>query len=529
MVVSGDRYVNEYFSAPSPSGDTLAFTARGFVTSQWWRKGHSHLDESEIWLRREGAPAKYEPLTGDGEKAAWPMWAADGRSLFYVSDRSGAENIWARSLQAGARTAAERQLTRFTDGRVLWPSIAHDGRLIAFERDFRMWTFDTTTNTAQVVRLTRRGTPASEPVEHIAFSDRFQELSVSADGRKLAIVARGEIFAAATADGGVAVRITRTPAREFQPVWSPDSRKLASVSSRNRTWAIYLYDFTTQTEQLVTEGSRPLFSPDGKQLAFIRTHEDRTDLHVVDLATGQPRRLAKIFNSTPAPPFPAGGDGPGLARFSWSPNGQWIAYPSWDRQEIVNVHVANVASGDSHQVSFLGHGNGGATEWTPDGTALIIATQQRTDAAVVARVDLILRTPQFREDEFRRLFNDPPARPPQPKESRTASDDTPPGSGPAPFVFEGIRERLRVIPWVLTPPRTRSPPMEKHCCSSLEQPVSRTCTPTRWTSSRRSDRLRARSPQPPVQRHSCTSRRMAVICTSWNRGARDLPRGLVVS
>jgi hypothetical protein len=290
-----------------------------------------------------------------------------------------------------------------------------------------------------------------------------------------------------------------------------------------------LYDFTTQTEQLVTEGSRPLFSPDGKQLAFIRTHEDRTDLHVVDLATGQPRRLAKIFNSTPAPPFPAGGDGPGLARFSWSPNGQWIAYPSWDRQEIVNVHVANVASGDSHQVSFLGHGNGGATEWTPDGTALIIATQQRTDAAVVARVDLILRTPQFREDEFRRLFNDPPARPPQPKESRTASDDTPPGSGPAPFVFEGIRERLRVIPWVLTPPRTRSPPMEKHCCSSLEQPVSRTCTPTRWTSSRRSDRLRARSPQPPVQRHSCTSRRMAVICTSWNRGARDLPRGLVVS
>ena len=50
MPVSADRYASEYFSAPSPDGGTLAFTARGVVSGQWWRKGHSHLDESEIWL-----------------------------------------------------------------------------------------------------------------------------------------------------------------------------------------------------------------------------------------------------------------------------------------------------------------------------------------------------------------------------------------------------------------------------------------------------------------------------------------------
>jgi Tol biopolymer transport system component len=37
MPVTADRYASEYFSAPSPDGVTLAFTARGVAASQWWR------------------------------------------------------------------------------------------------------------------------------------------------------------------------------------------------------------------------------------------------------------------------------------------------------------------------------------------------------------------------------------------------------------------------------------------------------------------------------------------------------------
>src|SRR5262249_26292239 len=52
MQVSADRYANEYWAAPSPDGNTIAFTARGITSSQWWRNGRSHLDECEIWLLR---------------------------------------------------------------------------------------------------------------------------------------------------------------------------------------------------------------------------------------------------------------------------------------------------------------------------------------------------------------------------------------------------------------------------------------------------------------------------------------------
>src|SRR3954467_545780 len=82
MVVSGDRYANEFFSAISPDGKTLAMSARGTASGQWWRHGHSHLDEAEIWLRDLTAPDSpdaYRGVTSGGAKDLWPMWAPDGR------------------------------------------------------------------------------------------------------------------------------------------------------------------------------------------------------------------------------------------------------------------------------------------------------------------------------------------------------------------------------------------------------------------------------------------------------------------
>jgi hypothetical protein len=47
------------------------------------------------------------------------MWSADGKMLFYMSDATGAENIWAVPV---ASPESAKELTRFREGRVLWPS-----------------------------------------------------------------------------------------------------------------------------------------------------------------------------------------------------------------------------------------------------------------------------------------------------------------------------------------------------------------------------------------------------------------------
>src|SRR5205085_2043798 len=170
-------------------------------------------------------------VTKGGAKDAWPMWADAGRTLYFMSDRSGAQNIWGSAVP-GTAAAAPRAVTTFKDGRVLWPSISKDGRTIAFERDFGIWTVDTSTGQAREVPITLRGAPAATSVEHRTFSDQLQELALSPDGKKAAFTVHGEIFSVAAKDGGDAVRVTQTAAEEGEISWAPDSRRLAYMSDR---------------------------------------------------------------------------------------------------------------------------------------------------------------------------------------------------------------------------------------------------------------------------------------------------------
>ena len=70
-------------------------------------------------------------------------------------------------------------------------------------------------------------------VEHLRLTDQISELALAPDGKKVAFIVRGEIFAASSTDGGDAARVTVSPAAESQVAWSMDSRRLVYVSDRD--------------------------------------------------------------------------------------------------------------------------------------------------------------------------------------------------------------------------------------------------------------------------------------------------------
>jgi Tol biopolymer transport system component len=450
MPVAADRYATEYFGAPGPAGDVVAITARAFAGSQWWRKGHSHLDESEIWLVRggSGAPA-YQAVTSGGAKEAWPMWSADGRTLYYMSDRSGAQNLWAHPLGGTAR-----MLTAFRDGRVLWPTISRDARTIVFERDFGIWAVDSGTGVTREIAIALRGAPASAAVERHTFTDQIQELALSPDGLKVAFTVHGEVFSASAKDGGDAARLTRTPGEEFGLAWAPDSRRLVYVSDRNGTDHLFAYDFGTERETQLTSGEArdhaPLFSPDGAWIAFERGNRE---LRVLNPATREDRLVARAVLNAPRSGTPR--------EFDWSPDSRHIALISTGAKSFQNLSVVSVEPpGEARAVSFLANTNGGSVAWSPDGTYLTFVTSQRTEPGQVVRVDLIPKTPRFREDQFRDLFKDEsPRTPDAPRTDAPATAANPaspesPADGasaaapgrPVQIVFENIRRRASVLP-----------------------------------------------------------------------------------
>lgn len=442
--VLADTYASEYFASPGPDGSTLALSTRGrMALHQWWRNGHSHIDEAEIWTARVGDPPTYRPLVQNEAKNLWPMWSGDGTTVYWVSDVGGAENIWAIPASGGEA----RRVTDFTEGRVLWPSLAPGTGTIAFERDFGIWTLDPATGRTSAVELSLRGASPDPGTEHRTFTSDFDELALSPDGEKVAFVVRGEVFAASAEEGGYAERVTRTPAAELQVAWAPDSRRLVYVSRRDGEPSLFLYDFRSETEERLTDGSAeayaPTFAPDGDELAYLR---DGRELRVLDAGSGEQRTVAE--GVLRAAPWSVGG------RLAWSPDGRWVAYVDQEGA-FSNAWVARAdGSAEARRVSFLANGFSGSLQWSPDGTSLFFSTSQRTEDGRVARVDLVPRTPTFREDRFRELFVEevpeeeaggarPETAAGAPRAQEATDDDS---DEPVEVDFEGIRRRLELLP-----------------------------------------------------------------------------------
>ena len=238
---------------------------------------------------------------------------------------------------------------------------------------------DTTSGLTSEVPITRRGAPAGPAVEHLTLTTQIQELALSPDGKKVAFIVRGEVFAASAKDGGDAARVTRTTAGESHIAWAPDSRRLAYASTRDGAAHIFLYDFATGAETQLTRGAdndvTPRFSPDGKMLAFQRGGRE---LRVIDLESKQDRVVAAANLERE----PLVSD----RSFAWSPDSRWIAFMPVSEKLFRNVFVAPAAGGQSRPISFLANSDSSSVSWSPDGTYVLFDTGQRTENFNLARV-----------------------------------------------------------------------------------------------------------------------------------------------
>src|SRR5581483_7792435 len=289
---------------------------------------------------------------------------------------------------------------------------------------------------ASPIRINRIGSPATTALDHRKLTDRFSSFDLSPDGKKVAFVARGDVWAASAKEGGDAMRITSTAAAEAEVTWSPDSKSIVYTSDRSGTPHLYQYDFATEKESELTSGdsidSSPRFSPDGKSLAFQR---GRTRIAVLDLASKQVREIAT--GSFDMPPL-------GSERaFDWSPDSKWIAFLNYDARYFRNAYVVSAAGGDAKPVSFIANTQSDAINWSHDGKFLTLTTGQRTEPSRIARIDLIPQTPKLKEEQFRELF-------------QTKADDKKDGdkkdekkTPEVTIEYAGIRDRLRLLPIAL--------------------------------------------------------------------------------
>jgi Tol biopolymer transport system component/C-terminal processing protease CtpA/Prc len=402
--------------AVSPDGARLAFNVS---RDHWWRRGPNPYGGAEVWVVGSAPGADDFRKIGDYTGMnRWPLWAPDGHGLYVVSDRDGMENLWFQPLEHGET----RQITSFAEGRMLWPAISADGRIVVFERDFGIWRLDLDTGVARPIPISVRPDTKITPVRVQTYTRELSELALAPDGKKVAFVARGEVFAD-FADKetdkeqrqGPSFRVTNTPFRERDVAWSPDSRRLVYTSDRHGDAEVYCYDFVTHAETRLTESegpkAAPSFSPDGKWIAYARGD---SEIRLIDAESHADGPFVRAnFNFS--------------ASFAWSPDSKWVVFVARDARSFSNLYVQRTDEDTPRQVTFLANLSADGPLWAPNGRFIIFTTGQYRAESQIARLDLAPAPPLFREAEFEKLFDRPPAADHRPMttDDQPSTDDEP--------------------------------------------------------------------------------------------------------
>ena len=101
-------------------GDVLYHDNKGY--EDFFRKHHQSAITRDIWLKKGD---KFTKLTDFRGEDRTPVWAADGQSFYYLSERDGTFNVWKRSIDG----KSEQQITRHQKNPVRFLTVAQNGTL----------------------------------------------------------------------------------------------------------------------------------------------------------------------------------------------------------------------------------------------------------------------------------------------------------------------------------------------------------------------------------------------------------------
>ena len=318
-----------------------------------------------------------------------PTWSPDGKSIAFISNMSGRNNLWLVPAEGGWPV----QLT-VSDQRQSSPAWSPDGKWIAYQSDYdgdELWDiFLVSPRTGKVINLTS--------TRDIAEMDP----TWSPDGRYLAYLVKPKTSATHEIDiydlvmREVKHLTTNTPQDKgnSNPIWSKDGKYIVYTQeqAKGTDANIFITDTATGNSTLLTphegeqrwfsndisaDGKRILFtsnaangyynaglieiatkkiswltrdkweirggefSPDGKHVTFNANIEGNDDIYLHDLATGKSRVL----------PIPKGVNEPAGGPSAFTKDGSHLLYHHNGPTAPSDLWVYTLATGVSHQLT----------------------------------------------------------------------------------------------------------------------------------------------------------------------------------
>jgi tricorn protease len=414
-----------------PDGKRVAYTRNGAHTQNWRRYRGGMAGKVSVY---DFASNSYSELPSKGENSWFPMVAGD--SIYYASDRNqGTVNLYRHDLT----TKKDAQLTRYSDADVRWPST--DGKTIVYEHDGYLRAYDIASGRDARLTFDVKGDELSARPYVLKVGRNITSFSSSPKGNRVAVEARGEIFDIA-ADGESARNLTATPGvREQRPRWSPDGKTIAYLSDETGEFQVFARPASGgEARQLSNHTGKSIrnvgWSPDSKRLAYRTVDES---LFILDPETREAKQVTKSENY-------------GTFTYDWSPDGRWIAFVAYGKNEFGSIHLYEVATGKVTRVTDGMYDDGNVT-FDLNGRYLYF-TSARTFSPTPGRYELSLKVEKadriyllpLSNEQTNPLFpkvegaEEPPAKP-DAKSDKPAADPA-----PVRIDLEGLGARAVALP-----------------------------------------------------------------------------------
>ncbi len=322
-------------AAYSPDGARLAYNPLYQAFTQW--KHYRGGTNSTISLFRFGDNSVEKiPQPAGRCNDVDPMWMGD--MVCFRSDRNNEFNIFSYDL----KTKAVRQVTNHQDFPVL--SASAGGGQVIYEQAGYLHVLDPRKGQSRKLTI---GVAADLVETRPRFVKGFRYIrnySLSPTGARAALEFRGEIVTV-PAEKGDPRNLTNTSAvNERSPVWSPDGKSIAYFSDESGEYELHVRNQDGQGEikkyRMIGSGfyRSPVWSPDSQKIAY---SDNSLTLYWIDLRTGASKKIASDSMYGPAN---------NLGQV-WSPDSRWIAYTLNSRTYIQTVYVYSLDQDKSTQIT----------------------------------------------------------------------------------------------------------------------------------------------------------------------------------
>lgn len=341
-------------------GDTVVFNRNYTQPRTWKRYGGGTADD--LWL---GSLAKQniEKVTSYFGQDQSPIFM--GERIFFMSERDGRMNLWSIKKKGGDL----KQHTTKTDFDV--KMLQGDGKTkLVYQHGADIELFDTEKNSGAKVAIKLQGDRPGTREKFASASSYIENGSLSEDGKKVIVTARGDMFNVPIKSGRAislsATSSTRERGAEFA---GADDEWVVYISDKSGTEEIYRRNARTgEGEEAISSPGDArkgkyhyalAIAPDGNRLAF---GDEAGSVYWSDMTS---KTMTLIDDS----------DTWELRDYDWSPDSRYLAYSKTEPNEYNRIYIYDTKENKTVPVTdpFFSSYN---PTWDPEGKYLFFISER---------------------------------------------------------------------------------------------------------------------------------------------------------